>query len=215
MSKIPEPPPGKPKYKKWEYVPRSFEVYKPDGSAVDWTPQLLDRFGDSERRGLRSIQIGINLFHFWRHVVTKRFGKQAARELALEVGEMFGRNTGELMKRDPRFNDPDSPEFWEAYIEHNAYGSWMIGESSDIVELEPGKMKMRVYSCRQYIPWRDGLNQGGANLKPDPMTCHEYCDKWWEGQNDAASGGRIKFKRLKSMTEHGYCDWDIWLEPKK
>ncbi|MBI4257633.1 MAG: hypothetical protein HY619_01635 [Thaumarchaeota archaeon] len=214
MAKIPEPPEGKPRYKKWEYVPRSFELYKADGTVVDKTPDLMEKFGDAERRGLRSVQIGINIFHFWRYAVMKRYGEEVAKEMSKEVGELFGRNTGELMRRDPRFNDINKPEYWDAFIEHNSYGSWMIGESSDIVELGPGEMKMRVYSCRQFIPWRDGFNQGGAKLSPDPKTCHEYCDKWWEGQNNAASGGKIKFKRLKSMETDGHCEWDIWLEKK-
>jgi hypothetical protein len=214
MVSVPEPPEGKPTYKKWEYVPRSFEIYEEDGTMVDKTPDLMEKFGDAERRGLRSVQIGINLFHYWRWVVQKHFGEKVANELAVEVGEIFGKSTGDLMRRDPRFNDPNNPEFWEAFIEHNMYGSWMIGESSDIAKIEPGKMKMRVYSCRQFIPWRDGFNLGGADLKPDPKKCHEYCDAWWEGQNTNASGGRIRTKRLKSMEVDGRCEWDISLEKK-
>jgi hypothetical protein len=147
-------------------------------------------------------------------VVQKHFGEKVANELAVEVGEIFGKSTGDLMRRDPRFSDPNNPEFWDAFIEHNMYGSWMIGESSDIAKIEPGKMKMRVYSCRQFIPWRDGFNLGGADLKPDPKKCHEYCDAWWEGQNTNASGGRIRTKRLKSMEVDGRCEWDISLEKK-
>ncbi len=212
----------KPVYKSWREIPkpRVLEVKKLDGTVEDINPGLEQKFAPQEKRGTRTLQIGLNLYHWWRDVVTKKYGEDIARNMVIEIGKRWGIITGEVLKGPPVFLDSSLPdeEFFAKYCEGTARTSYPMCEVYEIEHVSPTKIIWRTWSCRQMLPWRDGFYLAGSNLPPDPKLCHIQCDQWWEWMNKGLHP-KLRFKRTcglvtgcKTAGHEHCCEWEVWME---
>ncbi len=217
----------KPIYKSWREipVPRVLELKKRDGTVTDMGPAMAEKYEPQEKRGTRALQVGLNLYHWWRDVVTKKYGPEVAKDMVVEIGKRWGMLTADVLKGPPVFLDSNMPddEFFAKYCEGSVRTSYPMCEIFEVIEDPEVKNKIvwKTLACRQMIPWRDGFYVAGSNLPPDPKLCHVQCDQWWEWMNKGLHP-RLQFKRncglvvpcAKADHEH-CCEWEVWLEPEK
>ncbi|MFH1003773.1 MAG: hypothetical protein V1780_06485, partial [Chloroflexota bacterium] len=214
-----DPPRKKPLFKGWsEYPIRKLEVVHLDKSVTDYE----SIFGPSydtptgEKRGVRTAQIGLNLYHMWRAEVTKRFGPEVARDIALNVGKRWGILTADVIGGPPDFADVYSSDKQKAF--RDAWiaclrSSYLMHETYEITEINPNLIIWRTLCCRQHLPWRDGVFE----LPPDPDLCMAQCDQWWDWTFKGRAPGKAKmdFIRSKTMHEDGYCEWICFVTDDK
>lgn len=206
-----DPPRKKPLFKGFSEVPvRKLEVVHLDKTVTDYEPIFGPSYDTptGEKRGVRTVQIGLNLYHMWRAEVTKRYGKEVARDIALNVGKRWGILTSQVIGGPPDFADVFNPDRQKAF--HDAWvaclrSSYLMHETYEITEVNPNLIVWRTLSCRQHIPWRDGVFE----LSPDTDLCHAQCDQWWDWTFKGLTPGKAKmdFIRSGSMAQDGYCEW--------
>ncbi|MFQ6084760.1 MAG: hypothetical protein ACE5OY_00585 [Candidatus Bathyarchaeia archaeon] len=214
MPKKERPRKEKPLYKTWREIPipRVLEVFHADGTVEDVCPKLEKSYAPQEKRGVRTLQIGLNLYHWWRDLVTREYGEEVARKMVMEIGKRWGQLTAELLKGPPIFLDPKDPPdvLFKKYCEGTIRTSFPMCEVYEVEEVGKNKIIWRTLACRQFIPWRDGFHVL-ADLPPDPELCHEQCDQWWEWMNKGLSP-KLRFRRTKAMGTDGLCEWEVWIE---
>ncbi len=209
-----KPPRKKPLFKGWSETPkRKLEVIYLDGTVEDFEPKFAASYdvgGHGEKRGARVAQIGLNLYHMWRAEVLKRYGPEVAHDIALAVGKRWGILTSQVIGGAPDFADVYNKDPYKAFKDAwiaALRSSFLMHETYEISEINPGLIVWRTLCCRQHIPWRDGVFEN----PPDPDLCMAQCDQWWDYTFKGLNPGKAKidFIRTKTMHEDGYCEWEV------
>jgi hypothetical protein len=151
----------------------------------------------------RRLQVLHSYFQWWTEVVTKEFGIEKAKELAVKWGRQKGIHTARLYeaylkKKGVKPNDLAALMYETGRsgdILGERYQAWIEGEKGFAQTLICPTAKMFV--------------ELGLGLECCVKQCDAFMEETWRALPN------IAYKRTKGIDKDDICEWELWIKSEK